>query len=662
VIQAVDGQIDFTFYDLWRSTGDYTHTQQANSIVDFVIICWRNIDRDLGLNPTLRNRLGVLDYQRATRAQINWSNSGLIGVDKTMVNGVLTPTRYVYTGYLPRYNANDPSPFQNGSGFHFTNFLQAEPNIRSTGAIDGYFRGMVHETGHILLGPHRESGSWTMIASSDHRSYCPSAKEMIELGWANIKKTVRRNSMSFTDNNVTLGDLYRTGDCIAVEIEPGANNQDEWYILENHQMSSKFDFVRGQFGEMPGVYDPNRTATKGLYVLYHRSPGGDPKQHVQSARGEYLWGKTVESNLWGDNGIAFERQAESRLNGATQTELMTTPDFTRGFESNGVTPKHHTSFPIYFVKQNGNISTKQHFLNEDKEDHHDQCRKPVWSPWSNPSSNYNNHGNWPDNATPPTSPKQTGVSVVIQSVAVDAQGTGTYTVTIANNNQPVGPPSVPINLAAPSSTIANYIGVPNQYGVNLDWDANVEPDIAGYHVYRSPGHTTTGWEKIHTLVGTTSTSYFDNQSYPAAPQNTVYLGLVYRIAAYDVDGMESSVCSPTKFVSLEWVNYPEQCCQTLSPLNDIPSTQTFAKSVPVSVTPNPTSGSVAFYPPSPYELQGTVTLEVNTINGANVRRLTFNWDAFRTGVSINVSDMTEGTYFMTMSNGKAVRTASFVVQ
>ncbi|MDB5320578.1 MAG: hypothetical protein JWN40_2209 [Phycisphaerales bacterium] len=89
---------------------------------------------------------------------------------------------------------------------------------------------------------------------------------------------------------------------------------------------------------------------------------------------------------------------------------------------------------------------------------------------------------------------------------------------------PDPPPATPTNLAA--------MGGDAQ--VNLTWNANGEPDLAGYNVYRSDS-----LEGVYYLIGTTTLStYRDNDG----PVNGVES--FYRISAIDNGANESALSDP----------------------------------------------------------------------------------------------------------------------
>ena len=67
--------------------------------------------------------------------------------------------------------------------------------------------------------------------------------------------------------------------------------------------------------------------------------------------------------------------------------------------------------------------------------------------------------------------------------------------------------------------------------VTLEWDANVEADLAGYYLYRAEriGDHSTAWEKIATIAKdiTTYTDEVDGKNY------------AWEVTAFNISGQES---------------------------------------------------------------------------------------------------------------------------
>lgn len=126
-------------------------------------------------------------------------------------------------------------------------------------------------------------------------------------------------------------------------------------------------------------------------------------------------------------------------------------------------------------------------------------------------------GNWSYTWTPPAAG-----TVTLKSRAVDDSGNleiagAGITITVGDAT----PPAAPTGLTATGSAS----------GIALAWNANTEPDLAGYHVYRSASASGPFTRLNASLL--TATAYNDT----AAPEGVVSY---YRVTAVDTAGGESS--------------------------------------------------------------------------------------------------------------------------
>ena len=215
--ESVDPLVDFSRYDNWTRTGNYTHVNAPDTIVDMVIMVWRT---------TMWGYLGEasLGYKPAIPAD----------------------GKRIAMGYPAYY------PMPVGSGVT-CEYPYGDAPVR-------VMRTMVHEMSHWLLGIfHPYNGSkpdgkfqyWGMLCNGERMSGCANTYDRESLGWI-IPRVVEAPS------TVTLGDFITTGD--AAKLHPPAGEPDEYIYLENHQGISVFDDVTIEPGD------------RGVWLLHQQGP------------------------------------------------------------------------------------------------------------------------------------------------------------------------------------------------------------------------------------------------------------------------------------------------------------------------------------------------------------------------------------------------------
>jgi hypothetical protein len=386
--QAPVGTRGFQRYDTWTFNGPYSHANVADNgvrWVDMVIVCWRNINRDLlaeewplrGTRPPTTppgaQSLTDMDWLRPTRAAVRWD--GPVEMHQVdLVNGEPIMVDFNYR----------TTP-QSGRSIWFRNFLD-EPGLlqpRFTGIADRWFRGLVHEVAHhLVLGAHWNESSWTLIANTGDRGYNPSAMEMAQLGWAAPKHTLRKNQPT-SNLATTLGDLYLTGEFIQVEIDAPSG---QWYYLENHTLQSKWDNVVSDARTTAA----DRMARRGLYLRYgdwdQREQGlkaSTPSTTWPVVRHEFVWGK------WRPIFAPPEDRLPDALLGWTSSEQVWLSDQDRilnvPIESER-TPQRNS---IYLIDDNG--TTVDRGLYEgggDPEMFTEDCGRRLLTTSTNPGSHF----------------------------------------------------------------------------------------------------------------------------------------------------------------------------------------------------------------------------------------------------------------------------------
>lgn len=425
-------------YDNWTTLGNYNHIYQPDQnpearYVDLVIVCWRNIARDLvgNQNAPVLDYLRITNWLQPTRAGMGWDYPGQ---DVVVAGGYRLQTGFFGDG--------PPS----GASIWFKDFLEETPKYRSTGIRDGSFRGLVHEIGHHLLGAsHFTAGPWTMIANSDSRAYCPSAFVMADLGW--IEPTMIYQNQTY-DETITLGDLYTTGDAVAIEVNAAGN---QWFFLENHQMLSPYDFT--------SAFDNVRDDGKGLYVLFHQ----DKKQYLQSASGAYDWAvdRVVNKLEWNNANVpVFTQGAVNIETGYTRSELIhvdvTQPDGTV-----------KTVHPIILVEANNaeRYTEENYFAGTYPGDQHEPCTSGHWGPATNPSNTFV----YRETQAPTVISTETSFIII-------SDDNGTLQVRVANSNKDIIPPARVTSTTVPTTEIPDTVvayPTPCTHTIVIDWSASI---------------------------------------------------------------------------------------------------------------------------------------------------------------------------------------------
>jgi hypothetical protein len=464
----------FARYDTWHSTGRYQHVNAPDvnpRMIDMVVICWRNIDRDVlvdewpwkgappaGSPPEARS-LSQLDWQWPTRAHVVW-NGALTQCDVEVVNGVPIVADFDFTW----------NPANRGASIWFRNFLESEnaPVTRYSGVPDQSFRGLVHEFAHHLIsGGHWKEGPWHLISNSEQRGYMPSAVEMAQLGWTMPKHIIRRNGQ--TNNlQVELGDLYTTGDFVQIEISEAQN---DWYFLENHQMLSKWDnLVTDSRTTQQG-----RISHKGLYVLHGN--GNTLEMGLISSTGATTWPVARNELHWGRYRPVFATstlRVPDANQGYTKSQHVWLDDADRvlNVPSHEQTPRRN---PIYLVDVNGIAVDSGYYQGGGApEMFTDECGKRLWTVGTNPGSHYSFRGvsGTTGSQFVATSTQPTDASFIV----LGTQPNGTMNLRLDQG------PSVLPNIDARSQHLSIDDGTPLAHGSSVEVTAGTLSDDLGVDV------------------------------------------------------------------------------------------------------------------------------------------------------------------------------------
>jgi len=289
-------------------------------------------------------------------------------------------------------------------------------------------RTIKHEFGHHLLGGfemHTNYGCWGMMGAYGSRSSMVNAFERHRLGWINLIQYDYNPLLPFA-----LGDYLNTGDALRIKI-PGSSPE-RYYYIENHQKLSAFD-------------DIDATSDgKGLYVLYQGgNANGNDDIYFYNAEGRAEWTYIRNENRPSDGASlpVFERGLQNESNGQFDTYKI------NYYDPNDAENK--SSFVYAFSNESGQTVWETKYRGDGKD-----MLKPgvneVLSPWSNPSLE--------------------NVSLHV----IDDNGTLKVYQYVETNTQKNSPPVKP----------QNFAGTEQSNHPKLTWDANTEPDLQHYEVWK----------------------------------------------------------------------------------------------------------------------------------------------------------------------------------
>ncbi len=228
-LTELDSQIDYSIYDNWGSSTDYTHTDSSDGTVDMIIASFRYIDlyKDI----------------------MYWNGEASLGYGSSFnLDGVT-----IKVGYGTN----------SGSGITC--------NYRIS---QSWFTTVVrHEFAHWLLGRSHPFGGgaqhhiWSILGGG---ARCANAYDRERLGWITV------NEITSTTLNDTLQDFITTGD--AYKYHPSNGSTNEYYYFENHQKISIYD------------NDSVDDQEKGIYILHQSGEyNGTNNIRCLTSSGCYNW-------------------------------------------------------------------------------------------------------------------------------------------------------------------------------------------------------------------------------------------------------------------------------------------------------------------------------------------------------------------------------------
>lgn len=342
------------------------------------------------------------------------------------------------------------------------------------------FQISLHEFGHKWGLPHNyNDGMWTLMSYWQHTpSPFMNSYERERLAW-----------MTFTDitvdnTNATVADFGTAA--VAYRLQINAN---KYYLVENHQNLSPYDMVN-KYDENLNPFD-----APGLYNLFLDDSKAEQKISVVCADGLWDWDNPYWiHNPWSQNPEdsipVYDRLLPNRLSGLSDKDKI--PHTKGGIDRihawlDDVTDdeKHATRF-----KGLGSSRWTPDVYN-------------IFSPWSNPpSANSIGVEVW----------GQSGTNMNVKFYVTDPE---------------LGPPSLPQNFQA-----VNFNGNPR-----MTWDPNLEPDLAGYLLYKYLETWSSGNDTFIISIHKDSTGYTDEwfDTGGRKPMDRV----TYWLSAVDSSGLES---------------------------------------------------------------------------------------------------------------------------
>lgn len=336
-----------------------------------------------------------------------------------------------------------------------------------------------HEYGHYLFGGgHTSMGGLMMGYPWDYNgTYAMNAWERERLGYITL-------SNMYNGQPKTIYDYVTEHD--SIRINTNSSDPNEYIILENHQRLNYFDqVIRG--GALEGAMDPNATLGKGLYVWYYKNGSTYPPTvwSIQ-ADGGFEWQFVEYRTLvgWGgpgqpdpikpvlDRGTSYRNLPNNIYN-----EIGRCDRNRLYFQSPTGWTEEYRWWDRDAITNNWIISREPLGDETDafKIGYNDQI-----TPWSNPSST-----------------KTSGATNI--SLKITNESNNTIELMYYNTYQGALnlPPSKPQNLHLTQDV--------NHHPV-LTWEANIEPDLNGYRVYKK---LTTSSGTMTSYIFTSSSSYTD---------------------------------------------------------------------------------------------------------------------------------------------------------
>jgi hypothetical protein len=341
----------------------------------------------------------------------------------------------------------------------------------------------VHEVGHWLLGgwhpyqTYNEQHHIWGILSSGGTGICTNTYESERLAW--INPTIITGDIL----NAPFQDYVAYGTAYKYHPPNGATN--EYYYFENHQKLSIYDNATTNNND------------KGIFVIHQQNIYNEQNIiRVKTSNGQWNWQNPFNSVCFDD---------------ATVPSFKPTTINRQGLNNRDLLPKSGGGSDWLFslINESGQASCGDYMSGGGLNNSFNTTYSDVFSPYSNPYTHtWNNTQN------------NFAMEIIGQNVSVV---NAKFYITNPLN----GKPSKPQDLLVGSST---------NYHPQLNWAANIEPDLANYKIYKKVT-AEWGWQYLAT---TTATTYEDlTEIYLTGGHQSFEHNIDYRITAVDNQSLES---------------------------------------------------------------------------------------------------------------------------
>lgn len=602
LLKKLDSILDFEEFDRWDLEDNFVHIEQPDKIVDLIIVIWRNLNADLPA-PLDNNIRQLLEFPGDQTELGNVNQSMFVDNNNRRIN--------MGYGIRSQNGLNEAA----GSGPVLTKNYILNP-------FSSIMQTCLHETGHYLIGGnnyHVGFGCWGMISAYGIRNFTANSFERHRLGWITLNSV---DATSQSVNNATLPDYVTSGIAWRYVID---STTAQYFFIENHQGISRWDTQTGGL-----------TSEHGIYVLRQDTllaPGGSYSQlRMIPADGCYGWqANRKEINSCCGNKLlpVFKQLAPDRHNGFHDCDFV---NFT--YTPTGQTEKDHI---LLIEDANGNTVHSPQFSG-DGQDAFRMGYQQVFSPWSNPTSQNKFR-------------TSTGFGFELTGVTATANG-DVYTL----NFHPQNP------VDASPAKIQAFTVTPTQGNAVLSWQANEEPDLKWYKIYRTgvvnlasiPSDN--AFQLLVTLNaknnGSSVTSWTDTTTVPVTTQPNNE-GYYYKITAIDSTNKESVRVLTRVYINATISTPPGGSGKR--------GTQTGEHLVQLSVIPNP-SADVFWFTFSLPEA-GPVSLQLTGVTGRTIATVVDRiLEAGEHTLQFDGSHLSNGIYFYRLTTATGVISGTLSVR
>jgi M6 family metalloprotease-like protein len=456
-----------------------------------------------------------------------------------------------------------------------------------------------HEFGHYIFG----CVHWNYGGIMGGGTYAMNGWERERVGY------IAQTDVTGDNFTMTLGDFIEDGDMLRIPI-----TSQNYFLVENHQRQSHYDqIIRG--GAIGGAFNFTTTLGSGIYIWKVSSGStSNPSFEIVTADGRFDWVYDGDFYAPGFHHLSncpnyvpkTKRTAVSRHTGKNDRMPL-------HIEWCGLTGIHAASKWCDVDGYNNYWLSRD--VMGDETDAFNLDYIEIFSPWSNPSSY---HGGTTNLALQVFSKNGNNITVKAFTNSTSAQNL---------------PPSKPQLLEVEAS---------QNYHPYLTWEANLEPDINKYKIYKYVTYVN-DWQY---LAQTTNNYYEDGTENvcTAIPPAQCEAGhyIRYRVTAIDNQQLES-VPSDSVMINVNGYN-PEK--RNFGNTSDVkPSEYSLAQNYPNPFNPS----TIISYS---IKKAGFVSLKVYDVLGKEVAVLVSeNESAGSYSVEFNAVNLSSGIYFYTLTSG-----------